>query len=50
MKLSKIIIGTVVALVIFVGSAIQRLLAPLHTLSEVMVYNHETGDHMKALR
>lgn len=38
----------VVALVLFVGSAIQRLLAPLHTLSEVMVYNHETGDHMKA--
>lgn len=38
----------VVGLVLIVGSAIQRLLSPLQTLSEVMVYNHETGDHMKA--
>ncbi|XOV77741.1 MAG: ATP-binding protein [Aestuariibacter sp.] len=38
----------IVALVFIVGSAIQRLLSPLQSLSEVMVYNHETGDHMKS--
>lgn len=45
-----VITGTIVILVLafIVGGAIQRLLSPLQTLSEVMVYNHETGDHKKA--
>ncbi len=38
----------VVGLILIVGSAIQRLLSPLQTLSEVMVYNHETGEHKRA--
>lgn len=38
----------VVGLILIVGSAIQRLLAPLQSLSEVMVHNHNTGEHKKA--
>lgn len=38
----------VVGLILIVGGAIQRQLAPLQALSEVMAYNHETGEHKLA--
>ena len=38
----------VIALILIVGSAIQRQLTPLQELSKVMVYNHETGEHKLA--
>ncbi|BDX06779.1 sensor histidine kinase [Planctobacterium marinum] len=38
----------VIGLILIVGGAIQRQLAPLQELSEVMAYNHETGEHKLA--
>lgn len=38
----------VIGLILIVGGAIQRQLAPLQALSEVMTYNHETGEHRLA--
>lgn len=38
----------VLGLILIVGSAIQRLLSPLQTLSDVMTHNHETGEHQQA--
>lgn len=38
----------VVGLILIVGGAIQRQLAPLQALSEVMAHNHETGEHKLA--
>lgn len=35
----------VIGLIVIISSAIQRQLAPLQTLSEVMVHNHDTGEH-----
>lgn len=38
----------VVGLILIVGGAIQRQLAPLRSLSQVMSHNHETGEHRLA--
>jgi two-component system sensor histidine kinase BarA len=39
---------SIVALIVLVGSTIRRLLSPLQSLSEVMIHNHETGQHKQA--
>lgn len=36
---------SIVGLILIVGSAIQRQLAPLRELTDIMVYNHQTGEH-----
>lgn len=41
-------IVVLLGLILLVGSAIQRQLVPLEALSDVMVYNHETGEHHRA--
>lgn len=38
----------ILGLILIVGSAINRLLSPLQSLSDVMVHNHETGQHQLA--
>lgn len=39
---------SVIGIILIVGGAIQRQLMPLQALSDVMTYNHETGEHRLA--
>ncbi|MCY7294158.1 sensor histidine kinase [Alteromonas sp. a30] len=41
------ITGTIalIGLIIIIGSAIKNQLSPLRALTEIMVYNHQTGEH-----